>query len=37
VKEWKKLYDAVSWSRDLADVSLHNYGLSLFIFILYFK
>jgi len=30
-------YGAVSWSRASADESLHYYGLSLFIAIMYFK
>jgi len=32
----RRSYDAVSWSRVSADTSLHYYGLSLFIAILYF-
>jgi len=31
------IYDAVSWSRASEDKSLHYYGLSLFIPILYFN
>jgi len=35
-KKFGRSYDAVSWSRASADESLHYYGLSSFLAILYF-